>query len=187
MRKLSKDALDRLVDIRQHILEEPARFRMDLWTDEDAGPACNTTGCIAGWLILRDWMKREDHAASKVVDVAETIHSELVGSYEEEARKLLDLTYGEGKALFFISGWPASYRDRYDFSGDYLIYMRDENGGGGLWGEGVKNVVPAVLHSGLDVNDVLKARATNAKLVVELIDSVIRTGGIWWSSTSKFD
>lgn len=159
MRELSQVALDRLAEVRKHILDEPARFRMDTWVQEDDGPACKTVGCLAGWLVLCDVMKKNG------MDARHAMYADVeFCSVEERGRKLLDLTYAEDRALFVLAGWPSEYRQQYSSEGDYTIHDGED---------------PAFLE------DILVARRENAELLASLISSVIDKRAIWWVKAAE--
>jgi hypothetical protein len=92
--------------VQKHILAEPKRFDMGnfgyLLPEGDGGPKCGTVGCIAGWAVLLDGNK-------KAIGTWEV--TKLVG--EEEGKDSLELTELQKDRLFFLSGWPKKFHDKY--------------------------------------------------------------------------
>jgi hypothetical protein len=99
--------------VRDHILAEPRRFRMERYVanpgyyglEGDTAPPCGTVACIAGWAVA-------------LVDGMDAITAP--GAYDhiaERAEELLGLSDDEGWALwrvFFHTEWPARFRRRYE-------------------------------------------------------------------------
>lgn len=81
---MNKELLER---VARHIEANPEEFSMDEWD-------CGTTACIAGWALR---LSGENWRA--------------VGSTEPE--DLIDITYEQGSALFYQSGWPHPFRSDY--------------------------------------------------------------------------
>lgn len=129
--KLNKPLLR---DVKRHILAEPRRLDMDLWT-RDASymttllrPACKTTACIAGWTgmlaIKRAFPKRSfryiayhdtqlfDSAVVRLGLVAETAPATF--SPNSRAQFLLGITESEARVLFHVSAWPEPYQTQYN-------------------------------------------------------------------------
>jgi hypothetical protein len=87
-----------LQQVKQAILAEPDKFRMDRWS-------CGTAHCIAGWAcLLRDIPIVEGDFTT------ETVSGEYPGLV---ASKLLDLRGRAADKLFYTFGWPSRFRAPY--------------------------------------------------------------------------
>ena len=90
--------VDRLLAIKQHILEEPLRIYMgdwvirgrSLWARGFMVPECGTVACIWGWAV------------------------ELFGETDQSShpQAVLGITWEQQNALFFDSQWPDEFRYR---------------------------------------------------------------------------
>lgn len=90
-----------LAKVRDHILEEPRRYRQSTWGRRNALVPCGTAACIAGW------------AAN--LGGAFTLEELREGPTETGilAQQLLGLTTAEANILFespHLSRWPERYR-----------------------------------------------------------------------------
>jgi hypothetical protein len=104
--------------VKQHILEEPARLRMDLWLlkadpskdmhtstpgynepEDYKIPECGIVGCIAGWTAF-------------LVDP--NVNPDSYQVRAEHAQELLGINHrDEPFDLFYVDHWPADLMDRY--------------------------------------------------------------------------
>jgi hypothetical protein len=104
---------EKLLKIKKKILANPKQFEMDNWfqihlDDSVTKPAkCGTAACIVGWWLF------VDRGAKTLVEAAEIKGSEY-GSFgntiQQRAKEDLGLP---NYKLFFVSGWPDSYREAY--------------------------------------------------------------------------
>jgi hypothetical protein len=117
-----------LQQVKQHILENPARLRMDRWvvnrkrcegscsmeaTDssfvfnesdwgepiEQSIPACGTVACIAGWTTI----------------VGDNLDPQKAVGFEApyRAKELLEIDHEQADRLFYVSNWPEELADAY--------------------------------------------------------------------------
>jgi hypothetical protein len=88
-----------LEQVKQHILMEPRRLDMGLWShncdpDNPDNSPCGTTACIGGWAII--------------------LAGEKEGGWPGgQAARLLGLSKEQASLLFHVSYWPDEYRLRY--------------------------------------------------------------------------
>lgn len=105
--------LRRVID---RIAEEPARIDMDVWgrraddheyisrVDFKRAPACNTVGCIAGWVAL------DGVSAAKIRRMDKWSLARVMQSAEFDAADRLKITGLQRMRLFYEDSWPAIYR-----------------------------------------------------------------------------
>lgn len=55
---LSQQAVEKLLKVKEQILQEPEQFDMYLW-GYDYDTHCSTACCIAGWLVLNELGEEE--------------------------------------------------------------------------------------------------------------------------------
>jgi hypothetical protein len=131
MKKLTAKARKLLLKVKAHILEEPLRLRMgefirtkvvdgSSYDVETLGfgqegnsrdikyPACNTVGCIAGWIdLLSNGMPRTAASSARRAERAERFATKALGynSNQEE---------NPASGLFYQTGWAPKFVHRYD-------------------------------------------------------------------------
>jgi hypothetical protein len=107
--------------VKQHILDEPARLRMDCWLVKGPAnkniytampgynepkdftlPSCGTVGCIAGWAAILSAPKPEEINADSYMVRAEYA-ADTLG---------IDADF-EPFDLFFCDQWPIQMREAY--------------------------------------------------------------------------
>lgn len=113
-----------LLKVKQHILAEPARLRMDLWLkrglpgtemhtmnpgydEPDAFklPSCGIVGCIAGW--------------TAVLYAPEDANPESYYVRAENAEELLGINSDiEPFNLFYVDHWPSELMNAYYYYGN---------------------------------------------------------------------
>ncbi len=99
-----------LQQIKQAILEEPLRLRMEDWVSgpslTNKRPACDTVGCIFGWAVALD---RLNHGLVSLKN-GENLLAGFWGSFFEDGRDLLDLTEKQATRLAFVGFWPSEFK-----------------------------------------------------------------------------
>lgn len=96
--------------VKEHILEEPLRLRMEDWVltkqmvEDDPEtyylgdnknfvfPACNTVGCISGWASLL---------------------SGFTNGHSSVGQEVLKLSGPEAEGLFWIGNWSPEFKKQY--------------------------------------------------------------------------
>lgn len=101
--------VERLQQIKAHILEEPRRLNMSgwIWTNQegtDWAPPCGTMGCLAGWAMLLF----DPHTARQYVQGDTDVMP------EDRGAELLELEYEQAKRLFYQTHWPGDLSERYE-------------------------------------------------------------------------
>jgi hypothetical protein len=111
-----------LLKVKQHILDEPKRLRMDTWLRHDVAngvrvsnspgygeprtiefPACGTVGCIAGWTAMLANPEYQESGLSNFGLSAFSIAKEELNIDEEI----------EPFHLFYPDYWPTKLYERY--------------------------------------------------------------------------
>lgn len=133
-----------LLKVKHHILEEPARLRMDMWLKKgeagaDSGnsypgygepieftfPACGTVGCLAGWAV------QLSHPTENIQPGIDNVHSSAL----EELGIDDDISPYE---IFFPDHWPPEFYRRYE-------YARSNEERAKIVGEVIDNYIDAYL------------------------------------------
>lgn len=93
--------VDLLLQVADHIREEPKRLDMSTWIQRwdpaAGGPPCGTSACIAGWAAM----------------LAANDRSEYGGLPAGYAAEKIGLTADEEKVIFYSSRWPREFREGY--------------------------------------------------------------------------
>jgi hypothetical protein len=133
---LTEEAAERLIRVINRIVEEPKRLNMSEWGTvlQKRGyrgkkdiPACGTTACIAGWVMLEFYPTKDLLATIEreaYLDDDEEIPShgvDLPDDTDTEAQELLGLGDTEAERLFYMpermgvlgNGWPWVFAEEY--------------------------------------------------------------------------
>lgn len=92
--------------IQDRIRENPPQFEMMQWfsySNVTETPVANwgTACCIAGWAVALHYGVTPE-TARKRADL-----------FPKEAVRILDLTYDQGRELFYTNNWPTEFQLRY--------------------------------------------------------------------------
>lgn len=105
----SQNIINRLQEVKKHILENPSRLLMSDWYIQDTPgtkvkdvctnaflvqeiPSCGTVGCIKGWLQHFEFIKNPTKARNIEILFAQELHIDK---------------------LFYVSSWIEPYQSRY--------------------------------------------------------------------------
>ena len=106
-RFLTPAAVEKLLQVKQHILEEPNRLVMSDWVKQGSRlrdyeayvePPCGTAACIAGWVCV---LNRQKESAGPYTAVS--ILND--GSYSD--------TDNYFDHLFYVSSWDSDLQKRF--------------------------------------------------------------------------
>ena len=111
--------------IAKKIVKESVRFHMGHWalTGDSIAP-CGTIGCIAGYAILRDVMKKKE---MNWVNAGEYVNRKVMfSSYDtydpaKIGAKLLGINASQANVLFYTDQWPDEFQEDYNkitYNGD---------------------------------------------------------------------
>lgn len=84
-------------------------------TDDTIKINCNSTACIAGWVVVNEWLKNGNSFYDR-----EYIESRTMGEVINIACQILDIDYNEAAKLFYCeqnSVWEV-LKNKYDFNFD---------------------------------------------------------------------
>lgn len=100
--------VQRLLQVKADILEEPRRINMDYWikVDPDNEHACKTTACISGWACIHEVKDREKLKTLRGA-AARVDRGVLCGQYPGSIA--LDLTSSQSDSLFYDTNWPEDF------------------------------------------------------------------------------
>ncbi len=119
---LTQEAIDLLLRVKAHILEEPRRLSMDTWFNTNESyigdindtyaelcptykfAPCGTVACIAGWTVL---LHDGNVKSSRDISIRA---AELLGLNYTPARRDDEMFYG---TLFYPSQWDEGWYDSY--------------------------------------------------------------------------
>jgi len=94
---LPQQAIDLLNKAAISILDEPTKFDMRMWAQEDEKSPCGTTACIAGHILSQ---------AKQLSSLKELYRFDV----EDKAMEAMGMEMGaESTRLFFRSSWPADF------------------------------------------------------------------------------
>lgn len=96
-RELLRRVRDRIAEVGEW------GFDMGLWAVPSDGE-CGTTACLAGWSCLLGMNLNESASWTWVKKDGRGIH------WQEDATRLLDMSYDQADRLFFTTSWPVKYQ-----------------------------------------------------------------------------
>jgi hypothetical protein len=135
---VTENCRGRLLRVIQLIKEEPRRLHMKSWNVENIEeesdsirPACNTAGCIAGWVVADNI--RQQRIASGLDPFSDiSLLGDRQWDIPDEAAQLLDLpSIGDFAyaPLFDVNIWPKQFRGNetvsYSLKGDPLPHTKE--------------------------------------------------------------
>lgn len=106
--------------IKKAIMKYPDQFEMTNWfsrrglqgtylNNREIG-RCGTAACVAGWALHVANTNRNNQSIRETRDKL----SLRIRWYEEEATRVLGLTYDQASRLFYAGQWPREFAIRYD-------------------------------------------------------------------------
>lgn len=126
--------------VKEHILDEPQRLDMSMFgqrTEGEMAPPCGTTACIAGWAVILSDPKLF------TVDIEE--FDDVLSDAYKTGRELLRITPGQARRLFFVGGWPLTFKEKMRY-----LDMSDYDGTYGTAGLAVLKARAAVAAERID-------------------------------------
>ena len=113
--------------IIRKIQRRPLTFSMSTWLEkadkENEGTPCGTVGCIAGWAVaLSPDVSPEVQKTLDRFHAKEFVHfsidNQIAGGQtriKREAIRLLGITHGQARRLFFDDQWPVEFHREYTY------------------------------------------------------------------------